>query len=251
MPRRTPRYEGKAKILYPGTRPGTLLQYFKDDATANNAKKHASFKGKGALNNRISARLMAQLNDIGIPTHFIKRTSLREQLICELDIIPIEIITRNIAAGTFSQRLGIEEGTPLPRTIIEYCYKNDELGDPIVAEEHITALGWAQPHELDEILALTLRCNDFLRGMFSACGLDLVDFKLEFGRLIHDENEEPIIMLADEISPDTCRLWDKSNGKRFDKDLFRRDLGNLIEAYEEVASRLGIVIAPTRKAGAA
>lgn len=239
MVRRRRIYEGKAKILFEGPEPGTLVQYFKDDATAFNNKKHAVITGKGVLNNRISEYLMARLTEIGIPTHFMRRLNMREQLVREVEIIPIEVVIRNIAAGSIATRLGIAEGTQLPRSIVEYYYKNDELNDPMVSEEHITAFGWASPHDLDDILSLSLRINDFLSGLFLGVGLKLVDFKLEFGRLW--ENEEMRLVLADEISPDNCRLWDAKTDERLDKDRFRRDLGGVAEAYQEVARRLGIM----------
>lgn len=239
MVRRRRIYEGKAKILFEGPEPGTLVQYFKDDATAFNNKKHAVITGKGVLNNRISEYLMARLTEIGIPTHFMRRLNMREQLVREVEIIPIEVVIRNIAAGSIATRLGIAEGTPLPRSIVEYYYKNDELNDPMVSEEHITAFGWASPQDLDDILSLSLRINDFLCGLFLGVGLKLVDFKLEFGRLW--ENEEMRLVLADEISPDNCRLWDAKTDERLDKDRFRRDLGGVAEAYQEVARRLGIM----------
>jgi len=233
-------YEGKAKILFAGPEAGTVIQYFKDDATAFNNQKKGTVTGKGVLNNRISEHIMVRLMEIGIPTHFLKRLNMREQLVRECEIIPVEVIVRNVAAGSMSKRLGIPEGTPLPRSIIEYCYKSDELGDPLVAEEHITAFGWASPQDIDDILAMTLRINDFLSGMFVGLGLKLIDFKLEFGR-IYDENGEMRIVLADEISPDNCRLWDLKTNEKMDKDRFRRDLGGVEEAYQEVARRLGIL----------
>ena len=239
MNRRRRIYEGKAKILYEGPEPGTLVQHFKDDATAFNAKKHAVLDGKGVLNNRISEYIFLQLNAIGVPTHFIRRLNMREQLIREVEIIPLEVVVRNVAAGSLATRLGLEEGTPLPRSIIEFCYKKDELGDPLVSEEHITAFGWASAQEMDEIVALALRINDFLSGLFFGVGIRLVDFKIEFGRLY--TNDEVRIVLADEISPDSCRLWDLKTNEKLDKDRFRRDLGNIAEAYQEVARRLGIL----------
>jgi phosphoribosylaminoimidazole-succinocarboxamide synthase len=239
MKRRRMIYEGKAKILYEGPEPGTLIQYFKDDTTAFDATKKAVLDGKGVLNNRISEYLMTQLNAIGVPTHFVKRLNMREQLVKEVEIIPLEVIVRNVAAGSMSKRLGIEEGTVLPRSIIEYCYKNDALHDPLVSEEHITAFGWASPQDLDDIVNLTIRINDFLSGLFLGVGIKLVDFKIEFGRLW--ENEYMRIVLADEISPDSCRLWDATTNDKMDKDRFRRDLGGVVEAYSEVARRLGIM----------
>jgi phosphoribosylaminoimidazole-succinocarboxamide synthase len=232
-------YEGKAKILYEGPEPGTLIQYFKDDATAFNNEKRAVLDGKGVLNNRISEFIMTQLNAISLPTHFLKRLNMREQLIKEVEIIPLEVICRNVAAGSIAKRLGIEEGVALPRSIIEFCYKKDELGDPLVSEEHITAFNWATSQEIDDIIAMTLRINDFLSGLFAGVGIKLVDFKVEYGRLF--EGEMVRTVLADEISPDSCRLWDLTTNEKLDKDRFRRDMGGVTEAYAEVARRLGII----------
>ena len=239
MSRRRMIYEGKAKILYEGPEPGTLVQYFKDDATAFNAEKKAVLDGKGVLNNRISEFMMTRLGAIGIPNHFIKRLNMREQLIKKVEIIPLEVIVRNVAAGTMAKRLGIEEGEPLPRAIVEFCDKKDELGDPLVAEEHISAFGWATPAEVDDMISMALRVNDFMSGMFAGVGIRLIDFKLEFGRLFDKDNVRTI--LADEISPDSCRLWDLETNEKMDKDRFRRDLGGVTEAYTEVARRLGII----------
>ncbi len=245
MNRRRRVYEGKAKILYEGPEPGTLVQHFKDDATAFNNKKHDKIEGKGVLNNRISEFIFERLNEIGVPTHFMKRLNMREQLIREVEIIPLEVVIRNVAAGSLSTRLGLEEGTTLPRSIVEFYYKSDELGDPMVTEEHITAFAWAAPHELDDIMSLALRINDFLSGLFLGVGIRLVDFKVEFGRLW--EGDQVRIVLADEISPDCCRLWDIETQNKLDKDRFRRDMGGLVEAYQEVARRLGLhVDNPTR-----
>jgi phosphoribosylaminoimidazole-succinocarboxamide synthase len=239
MSRRRRVYEGKAKVLYEGPEPGTLVQYFKDDATAFNNKKHAVITGKGVLNNRISEYIMLRLGEIGIPTHFVRRLNMREQLIREVEIIPVEVVVRNVAAGSLAQRFGMEEGAALPRSIVEYYFKKDELGDPLVSEEHITAFGWASYQELDELMNLTLRVNDFLCGLFIGVGLKLVDLKLEYGRLW--EEEDMRLVLADEISPDNCRLWDSRTNEKFDKDRFRRDLGNVQEGYAEIARRLGIL----------
>lgn len=238
MNRRHRIYEGKAKILYEGPEPGTLIQHFKDDATAFNNQKHDKIEGKGVLNNRISEFLFQKLGEIGVPTHFIKRMNMREQLVREVEIIPLEVVVRNVAAGSLATRLGLEEGTPLPRSIIEFYYKSDELGDPMVTEEHITAFNWAAPQEIDDIMSVALRVNDFLSGLFLGIGIRLVDFKCEFGRLW--ENDVMRIVLADEISPDCCRLWDIETNNKLDKDRFRRDLGGLVEAYQEVARRLGL-----------
>ena len=239
MPRRRRIYEGKAKVLFEGPEPGTLVQYFKDDATAFNAQKHALIEGKGVLNNRISEYLMLRLAEVGVPTHFVKRLNMREQLIRQVEIIPIEVVVRNVAAGSISKRLGIAEGTPLPRSIVEYYYKDDALGDPLVTEEHITAFGWASPPDLDDMFNMALRINDYMTGLFMGAGLKLIDFKVEFGRLVTDDVEQ--IVLADEISPDSCRLWDTTTNEIFDKDRFRKDLGGVVEGYREVARRLGIL----------
>jgi len=232
-------YEGKAKILYEGPEPGTLVQHFKDDATAFNAEKHAIIDGKGVINNRISEFIFTRLNEIGIPTHFIKRLNMREQLIREVEIIPVEVVIRNVAAGSLVKRLGLKEGDNLPRSIVEFYYKNDDLGDPLISEEHITAFGWASPQEIEDMMAMGLRVNDFLTGLFQGIGIRLVDFKIEFGRLY--ENELVRTVLADEISPDSCRLWDIATSDKMDKDRFRQDLGGLMDAYQEVARRLGIL----------
>ncbi len=239
MSRRKMIYEGKAKILYEGPEPGTIVQYFKDDATAFNNQKKATLEGKGVLNNRISEYIMLGLGRIGIPTHFIKRLNMREQLVRQVEIIPLEVVCRNVAAGSISQRLGVPEGDQLPRSIVEFYYKKDELGDPMVSEEHITAFNWASTQEIDDMMAMTLRVNDFLSGLFSAAGIRLVDFKLEFGRLY--EGDMVRTVLADEISPDSCRLWDMETNEKMDKDRFRRYLGNVTEAYADVARRLGIM----------
>ncbi|CAN5304756.1 phosphoribosylaminoimidazolesuccinocarboxamide synthase [soil metagenome] len=237
--KRTRIYEGKAKILYEGPEPGTLIVHYKDDATAFDAQKKAVIDGKGVLNNRISELIFTRLNDLGMPTHFVRRLNMREQLVREVEIIPLEVVVRNIAAGSLSKRLGLEEGHTLPRSIIEFYYKNDALHDPMVSEEHITAFNWATPQEIDDIMHMAIRINDFLTGLFLGVGIKLVDFKIEFGRLY--ENDMMRIVLADEISPDSCRLWDIKTQDKLDKDRFRRDMGGLVEAYQEVARRLGIL----------
>jgi phosphoribosylaminoimidazole-succinocarboxamide synthase len=239
MTRRRRIYEGKAKVLFEGPEPGTLVQYFKDDASAFNNQKKGTITGKGVLNNRISEFIFTKLNTMGIPTHFIRRVNMREQLIKEVEIIPLEVIVRNVAAGSLVKRLGLEPGTQLPRSIIEFTYKDDALGDPLVSEEHITAFGWATPQELDDVMSLAIRVNDFLTGLFMGVGIQLVDFKIECGRLY--ENDMMRIVLADEISPDNCRLWDIKTRNKLDKDRFREDLGGLVDAYREVAQRLGIL----------
>ncbi len=239
MARRKKVYEGKGKVLYEGPEPGTFVQYFKDDATAFNAEKHDVIEGKGVLNNRLSEFFMSGLNAIGVPTHFIKRINMREQLIRQVEIIPLEVVVRNVAAGSFSKRLGLEEGTALPRPIVEFYYKDDALGDPLVTEEHILAFGWAGQQDLDDMVALALRVNDFLSGVLLGVGIRLVDFKIEIGRIW--DGDYMRLVVADEISPDSCRLWDIKTGSRLDKDVFRRDLGDLADAYTEVARRLGVL----------
>lgn len=239
MARRIKIYEGKAKILYEGPEPGTIVQYFKDDATAFNAEKMEVIDGKGVLNNRLSEFFMTGLNNIGVPTHFLKRLNMREQLVRACEIIPLEIIVRNYAAGTICTQLGLEEGAALPRPIVEYCYKDDALGDPLVSEEHIAAFGWASQRDMDDVLSLALRVNDFMSGVMMAVGIRLVDFKIEIGRVYDGDFQR--LVVADEISPDSCRLWDIETGRKLDKDVFRRDLGNLTDAYTEVARRLGVM----------
>ena len=232
-------YEGKAKILYAGPEAGTAIQHFKDHATAFNNQKQSTIEGKGILNNRISEHILSNLNGVGIETHLIKRINMREQLIKLVEIIPIEFVVRNIATGSLTNRLGIEDGTVLEKPLIEFYYKSDELNDPIVTREHIYAFDWASPKELDFIVSQCLRINDFMQGMFKSVGIKLVDFKLEFGRLNQEGGKK--IILADEISPDTCRLWDVTSEEKLDKDRFRKNLGNLFEAYQEVAKRLNIL----------
>jgi phosphoribosylaminoimidazole-succinocarboxamide synthase len=239
MARRKQIYEGKAKVLFEGPEPGTLVQYFKDDASAFNNQKRGTITGKGVLNNRISEFLMLRLAEIGIPTHFVRRLNMREQLVRNVEMIPIVVVVRNVVAGSLAKRLGIAEGTALTRSIVEYYYKNDALGDPLVSEEHITSFGWATTQDLDEIMQMSLRINDFLCGLFLGIGIRLVDFKLEFGRLYG--NDDMRLVLADEISPDNCRLWDLKTNEKMDKDRFRQDLGGVEEAYQEVARRLGIL----------
>jgi phosphoribosylaminoimidazole-succinocarboxamide synthase len=239
MARRKKIYEGKAKTLFEGPEPGTIVQYFKDDATAFNAQKKDVIDGKGVLNNMLSEYFMTGLTSVGIPNHFLKRLNMREQLVRAVEIVPLEVIVRNYAAGSMAQRLGIDEGTQLPRPIVEYCLKDDALGDPLVTEEHIAAFGWASQQDMDDILSLALRVNDFLSGVMYGVGIKLVDFKIEIGRVY--EGDFMRLIVADEISPDSCRLWDIETGQKLDKDVFRRDLGSLTEAYAEVAQRLGIM----------
>ena len=234
-------YEGKAKIIYDTSEKGLVIQHFKDDATAFNNLKKASVEGKGVLNNRISEHILTNLSQCGIKTHLVKRLNMREQLIKHAEVVPIEFIVRNIATGSLSTRLGIADGTILEKPLLEYCYKDDALGDPLVAKEHILTFDWATQEEISEIDKMTFRINDILQGLFRGIGIKLVDFKLEYGRIWNKETEKQEIVLVDEISPDTCRLCDAKSEKKLDKDRFRKDLGNIIQAYQEVARRLGIM----------
>ena len=230
-------YEGKAKIIFATNDKNIVIQHFKDDATAFNNQKKTIIEGKGILNNRISEHILKSLSEIGIKNHLIKRLNMREQLVEMVNIIPIEFVIRNIATGSLTKRLGIEEGTVLDYPLIEYCLKDDKLGDPIISREHILNFKWLSVTELDLINNQCLRINDYLQGLFRGIGIKLVDFKVEFGKTKSNET----IILADEISPDTCRLWDQETDKKLDKDRFRKDLGNIVEAYQEVARRLGIL----------
>ena len=232
-------YEGKAKIVYASSKKNLVIQHFKDDATAFNNKKKSVIDGKGILNNRISEHILTYLSQVGIKNHLVKRLNMREQLIKRVEIIPIEFVVRNIATGSLTNRLGIEEGAVLDSTLIEYCLKDDKLGDPLISKEHIYTFKWATRREIEKIDRQLLRINDFLVGLFRGIGIKLVDFKVEFGRYKNNSKNE--ILLADEISPDTCRLWDMNTEKKLDKDRFRKNLGNLIQAYQEVAKRLGIL----------
>ena len=234
-------YEGKAKIIYATNDKNLVIQYFKDDATAFNNQKKTTIEGKGVLNNRISEYILSNLAQCGIKTHLVKRLNMREQLIRKAEIFPIEFIVRNIATGSLTKRLDISEGTVLEKPLLEYCYKKDELQDPLISKEHIYSFGWATEKEIKEIDKMTLRINDLLLGMFRGIGIKLVDFKIEYGKAWNKDTEEKEIVLADEISPDTCRLWDVKTEKKLDKDRFRKDLGNIIQAYQEVARRLGIM----------
>jgi phosphoribosylaminoimidazole-succinocarboxamide synthase len=233
-------YEGKAKTIFEGPTANTVIQYFKDDATANNAEKHSIINGKGVLNNSISDFLMRKIHEIGIPTHYIKKLNMREQLVKKVEIIPVEFVVRNIAAGSIVKRLGLKEGEVFPNPLIEYYLKRDDLGDPLINEDHIINFNWGTREELEEMQEYGLRINDFLRGLFLGIGLKLVDFKIEFGRYFSEEDGTELL-LADEISPDNCRLWDIKTNNKFDKDLFRQDIGGLKEAYQEVAERLKIL----------
>ena len=231
-------YEGKAKQLFETEKPFELVQFFKDDATAFNKKKHEIIDSKGVLNNLISEFIFTYLSNNNIPNHFIERLSPREQLIKKVEIIPIEVVVRNIAAGTFSNRFGIEEGKNLPKTVIEFNLKDDENDDPLVSEEHMKVFGWAKEDEIETMKKYAFEINTLLKKLFKKINITLVDFKIEFGRYYTNNNYE--IILADEISPDSCRLWDMSSNEKLDKDRFRRNIGGLIEAYKEVATRLEI-----------
>jgi len=233
-------YEGKAKIIYETKDKDLVIQHFKDDATAFNNLKKEKIEGKGVLNNRISEYILTSLAQFGIKTHLVKRLNMREQLIKKAEIFPIEFIVRNIATGSLTKRLDISEGTVLERPLLEYCYKKDELEDPLISKEHIYSFGWATEKEIKAIDKITLRINDLLLGMFRGIGIKLVDFKIEYGKAWNKDTEKKEIVLADEISPDTCRLWDLKTEKKLDKDRFRKDLGNVIQGYQEVARRLGI-----------
>ena len=234
-------YEGKAKIIYSTNDKNLVIQHFKDDATAFNNQKKSKVEGKGVLNNRISEHIFMNLSECGIKTHLIKRLNMREQLIRRAEIIPLEFIVRNVASGSLTKRLGIPEGTVLENPLLEYCLKNDELQDPIVSKDHIYNFEWATKDEMNEIDRTTLRINDILIGLFRGIGIKLIDFKIEYGKSWNKDKNENEIVLADEISPDTCRLWDSKTEKKLDKDRFRKDLGNIIEGYQEVARRLGIM----------
>ena len=232
-------YEGKAKIIYTTTDKNLVIQYFKDDTTAFNNQKKSTIEGKGVLNNRISEYILSNLSEIVIKNHLVKRLNMREQLVKLVDIIPIEFVVRNIATGSLTKRLGIEDGTILEKPLIEYYLKDDKLSDPLISREHILAFNWLNLIQLEWIEENLSRLNDFLLGMFRGVGIKLVDFKVEYG-FTHESNKTQIV-LADEISPDTCRLWDTITDKKLDKDRFRKNLGDLIPAYTEVAKRLGIL----------
>jgi len=231
-------YEGKAKQLFATEKPMELIQFFKDDATAFNKKKHEIIDNKGVLNNLISEFIFTYLGNNNIPNHFIKRLNPREQLIKKVEIIPIEVVVRNIAAGTFSKRFGIEEGKNLPTTLIEFNLKDDENDDPLVSEEHMKVFEWAKENDIKIMKKYAFEINNHLSKLFKKINITLVDFKIEFGKYYSNNNYE--IILADEISPDSCRLWDIGSNEKLDKDRFRRNIGGLIEAYKEVATRLEI-----------
>ena len=226
-------YEGKAKRVYATEDPELLIVSYKDDATAFNGLKKGTIAGKGVINNQMSNRLMERLAKAGVPNHFVKELSERETLVRRVTIVPLEVIVRNISAGSFSKRYGVEEGIVFDKPTVEYSYKNDELGDPLLNTSHALALGLATEEEIATIRAYALRVNDFLREFWAGCGVTLVDFKLEFGR-----TSDGTIILADEISPDTCRLWDTATNEKLDKDRFRRDMGGVEDAYQEMMHRV-------------
>jgi phosphoribosylaminoimidazolesuccinocarboxamide synthase len=225
-------YEGKAKQVFKMENPDLYRIHYKDDATAFNGEKKGTIHDKGVLNNKITSFFFTMLNEAGIPTHFVERIDDRDQIVKALDIVPLEVIVRNIAAGSMAKRFGLEEGTPLQHPILEFCYKNDDLGDPFANESQITALGWATQDQLTAIKDITMKVNDILKDFLATKKVKLVDFKLEFG------SHKGQILLGDEISPDTCRFWDADTNEKLDKDRFRRDLGNVEEAYHEMLFRL-------------
>lgn len=225
-------YEGKAKQVFKMENPDLYRIHYKDDATAFNGEKKGTIHDKGVLNNKITSFFFTMLNEAGIPTHFVERIDDRDQIVKALDIVPLEVIVRNIAAGSMAKRFGLEEGTPLQHPILEFCYKNDDLGDPFANESQITALGWATQDQLTAIKDITMKVNDILKDFLATKKVKLVDFKLEFG------SHKGQILLGDEISPDTCRFWDADTNEKLDKDRFRRDLGNVKEAYHEMLFRL-------------
>jgi phosphoribosylaminoimidazole-succinocarboxamide synthase len=240
MARRKKIYEGTAKILYEGPEPGTLIQYFKDDLPAAAPKGPAPHAdGRGVLNNRLSEFFMSGLNAIGVPTHFIKRINMREQLIRMVEIIPLMVVVRNFASGDLSRRLGLPEGSALPRPIVEFYFKDDKLGNPLVTEEHVIAFGWAGQQDLDDMVALALRVNDFLSGVMLGAGIRLADFRLEIGRIW--EGDFMRLIVADEISPDNCRLWDLRGPETIEAETGTRDPAPLADVYTELARRLGVL----------
>jgi phosphoribosylaminoimidazole-succinocarboxamide synthase len=233
MEKREQMYEGKAKKVFATEDNNFCIVSYKDDATAFNGQKKGTIAGKGVVNNKMSNYLMQQLEQVGVPTHFVEELNDRETVVKKVSIVPLEVIIRNVAAGSFSKRLGVAEGSPLKTTILEFCYKDDALGDPMVNDYHILAMGYATKEELETIKALTFKVNDFLKEFFKKINVDLIDFKLEFGK-----TKDGQIILADEISPDTCRFWDATTHEKLDKDRFRRDMGNVEDAYQEMIKRI-------------
>ena len=233
MEKREQLYEGKAKKVFATDDPTLVLVDYKDDATAFNGLKKGTIEGKGVINNRVTNHLMRLLEKNGVPTHLVRELSPRETLVKKVQIVPLEVIVRNVAAGSLSKRLGLPEGTPMAKTVLEFCYKNDELGDPMVNQYHIAAMGWATDAEMETISHYALKVNQVLTDYLRDLNIELVDFKLEFGRVA-----DGTIVLADEISPDTCRFWDATTHEKLDKDRFRRDLGGVENAYHEILKRL-------------
>ncbi len=239
MARRRCVHKGREKDLFEGPGPGLLVQHFKDAAWVRRSRKVGVIDGKGVLNNRISEYLMTRLTEIRVPTNFVRRLNMREQLIHEVEELPVEVMVRNIAAGEFAEKFSLKEGSALPRSIIEFHQRSEELADPLVSEEHMTAFGWASLHDIDDMVNLSLRINDFMTGLFTGVGIRLVDFRLTYGRLYHEDDVH--LVVADEISPDSCRLWDMKTNEPLDKDRFAKDLDNVVGGYREVATRLGIL----------
>jgi phosphoribosylaminoimidazole-succinocarboxamide synthase len=231
--RKSPLYDGKSKTIFETNQPELVIQYFKDDATAFNAQKKGTIVNKGLLNNLTSTQIFEFLEKNQIPSHFVKKLSEREMLVKKLSIIPVEIVVRNRAAGSICKRLGLEKGKPFSSPLVETFFKNDALGDPLISEEHIFHFGWATPAELQQMKTAALKVNQLLKPVFESIGLELIDFKLEFGK-----TSEGVVLLADEITLDGCRLWDKTTGESMDKDRFRHDMGKVDEAYQEVSHRL-------------
>lgn len=226
-------YEGKAKKVFATNDPNLVIVSYKDDATAFNGVKRGTIVGKGVVNNRMSNYLMEKLEKEGIPTHYVEELNERETLVKKVKIVPLEVIVRNVAAGSLAKRLGLEEGTPMKRTVLEYCYKCDELNDPMVNDYHILAMEYCTKEELDTIASMSFKINEFLKAYFKSINVDLIDFKLEFGKTADGQ-----IVLADEISPDTCRFWDATTHEKLDKDRFRRDMGGVEDAYKEMMKRV-------------
>lgn len=226
-------YEGKAKKVFATNDPNLVIVSYKDDATAFNGVKRGTIVGKGVVNNRMSNYLMEKLEKEGIPTHYVEELNERETLVKRVKIVPLEVIVRNVAAGSLAKRLGLEEGVPMKRTVLEYCYKCDELNDPMVNDYHILAMEYCTKEELDTIASMSFKINEFLKAYFKSINVDLIDFKLEFGKTADGQ-----IVLADEISPDTCRFWDATTHEKLDKDRFRRDMGGVEDAYKEMMKRV-------------
>jgi phosphoribosylaminoimidazole-succinocarboxamide synthase len=244
MVRRRQIFEGKTKIFFEVSKPGCLAAHFKDDAVYDHKLEQIDENphmiiGKGVINNRISEYIMTKLDQIGVPNHFVKNLNMREQLVKQVEIIPVGVVVRNVVAGSLARRFNLSEGDQLPRSIIELYYKSETFPKPMILEEHVTAFGWATPHEIEEMMALSLRINDFLLGLFIGVGVRLVDLKLEFGRSYDSEHVR--VILADEVSPDSCRLWDTKTQSKFGFDRYFSGMDNIAESYQQIASRLGIL----------